>query len=207
LSHALIVAEWTNHAEPQHAKPLARLLHAPQATRRHDQEMPQTRSANMDTAKAVTLPPVHAKRELAKSVSSTMNAVVVVASPSARVVVGSGVGAEAGAGVGAAVGADDGARVGTGVGSGIGVGAGLGAWNVVVVIAVVLVALSSRLGARVGIGVGNGIGEGAGLGAGWPGGAASTTAPLKATSSKTERVRAMVADDATVLQAPCKKTM
>jgi len=148
LSHALIVAEWTNHAEPQHAKPLARLLHAPQATRRHDQEMPQTRSANMDTAKAVTLPPVHAKRELAKSVSSTMNAVVVVASPSARVVVGSGVGAEAGAGVGAAVGADDGARVGTGVGtgvgSGIGVGAGLGAWNVVVVIAVVLVALSSK---------------------------------------------------------------
>jgi len=95
------------------------------------------------------LPSVHAKRELAKSVSSTMNAVVVVASPSAKVVVvGSGVGAKAGAGVGADIGAAAGAKVGAGVGIGVGaaagagVGAGLGAWNVVVVTTVVLVALS-----------------------------------------------------------------
>jgi len=91
------------------------------------------------------LPSVHAKRELAKSVSSTMNAVVVVASPSAKVVVvGSGVGAKAGAGVGAAAGAKVGAGVGIGVGAagGADVGAGLGAWNVVVVTTVVLVALS-----------------------------------------------------------------
>jgi len=78
-----------------------------------------------------------------------------------------------GAVVGAGVGAEDTAPVGAKVGIGVGaeVGAGLGAWNVVVVVTVVLVALSSKLGPV----------------------APSTNAPLKATSSKTERVRTMVA--------------
>lgn len=101
------------------------------------------------------LPSVPAKRELVKSASSTMKAVVVVTAPSAKVVVlGSGVGVSAkvgtgvGAGVGAAIGAAAGARVDAGVGIGVGaaagadVGAGLGTWNLVVVSSVVLVALS-----------------------------------------------------------------